>query len=95
MPRLWASETYFSQLKGGERTGNVESAAPPRLGDSVVARPLAIRLPDSDNEPFLEIALSGGAQYAGTGNIKDYPAEARSGIEALAPRLFIELYQAH
>jgi putative PIN family toxin of toxin-antitoxin system len=64
-------------------------------GISVAARPLAIRLPDSDDEPFLEIAVAGGAQYLVTGNIKHYPAEARSGIEVLSPRSFIELYRAH
>ena len=31
-------------------------------GIAVAARPLAIRLPDTDDEPFLEIALTGEAQ---------------------------------
>jgi putative PIN family toxin of toxin-antitoxin system len=64
-------------------------------GIPVAARPLAIKLPDSDDEPFLEIALAGGAQYLVTGNIKHYPVEARSGIEVLSPRSFIELYRDH
>jgi putative PIN family toxin of toxin-antitoxin system len=62
-------------------------------GIPVAARPLAIRLPDSDDEPFLEIALASEAQYLVTGNIKHYPAEARSGIEVLSPRSFIERYR--
>jgi putative PIN family toxin of toxin-antitoxin system len=63
-------------------------------GIPVAARPLAIRLPDSEDELFLEVALAGGAQCLVTGNVKHYPAEARSGVEVLAPRPFIELYRA-
>ena len=62
-------------------------------GIPVSARPLAIRLPDPDDEPFLEIALSGGAQDLVTGNIKHYPADARHGVEVLSPRSFIDLYR--
>jgi putative PIN family toxin of toxin-antitoxin system len=64
-------------------------------GIPIAARPLTIRLPDFDDEPFLEIALAGGAQYLVTGNVKHYPAEAWSGVEVLSPRSFIELYRAH
>jgi uncharacterized protein len=63
-------------------------------GIPVAARPLAIRLPDSDDEPFLEIALTAAAQCLVTGNIKHYPAESRSGVDVLSPRSFIELYRA-
>ncbi|MEA2561200.1 MAG: uncharacterized protein QOH06_2704 [Acidobacteriota bacterium] len=63
-------------------------------GIPIAARPLAIRLPDSDDEPFLEIALAGGAQCLVTGNARHYPAEACSGIEVLSPRSFLELYRA-
>jgi putative PIN family toxin of toxin-antitoxin system len=62
-------------------------------GIPVAARPLAIRLPDPDDEPFLEIALAGGAQCLVTGNIKHYPADARHGVEVISPRSFIELYR--
>ncbi|MBW8875882.1 MAG: putative toxin-antitoxin system toxin component, PIN family [Acidobacteria bacterium] len=62
-------------------------------GIAVAARPLAIRLPDSDDEPFLEVALAGGVRCLVTGNLKHYPAEARHGVEVLSPRLFIELYR--
>jgi uncharacterized protein len=63
-------------------------------GIPVSARPLAIRLPDPDDEPFLEVAVTGGARCLVTGNIKHYPAEARAGVEVLSPRSFIELYRA-
>jgi putative PIN family toxin of toxin-antitoxin system len=64
-------------------------------GIPVAARPLAIRLPDADDEPFLEAALAGGARFLVTGNVKHYPAEACSGAEVLSPRSFIELYRVH
>ncbi|MFY9825192.1 MAG: putative toxin-antitoxin system toxin component, PIN family [Thermoanaerobaculia bacterium] len=60
-------------------------------GILVVARPLAVRLPDPDDEPFLEIALAGAVQYLVTGNGKHYPVEARQGTEVVSPREFIEL----
>jgi putative PIN family toxin of toxin-antitoxin system len=62
-------------------------------GAPVAARPLAARLPDPDDEPFLEIALAGGVRCLVTGNVKHYPAEARHGIEVLSPRSFIDLYR--
>lgn len=62
-------------------------------GIPVAARPLAVRLPDPDDEPFLEVALAGGIRCLVTGNLKHYPTEARQGIEVLAPRAFIESYR--
>jgi putative PIN family toxin of toxin-antitoxin system len=62
-------------------------------GIPVAARPLAIRLPDPDDEPFLEIALTGAVQCLVTGNAKHYPAEARHGVEVHSPRSFIEIYR--
>lgn len=62
-------------------------------GIPVAARPLGVRLPDPDDEPFLEVALTGGIQYLVTGNGKHYPAEARHGVEVLSPRAFIELFR--
>jgi putative PIN family toxin of toxin-antitoxin system len=62
-------------------------------GIPVAARPLATRLPDPDDEPFLEIALTGEAQCLVTGNIKHYPAAARHGVAVLSPRSFIEHFR--
>jgi len=61
-------------------------------GTPAVAHPLTIRLPDPDDEPFLEVALAGGAPLV-TGNAKHYPPEARQGVEVHSPRSFIELYR--
>jgi putative PIN family toxin of toxin-antitoxin system len=60
-------------------------------GIPISARPLVIRLPDPDDEPFLEVALAGGASCLVTGNLKHYPADACHGIVVLPPRPFIEL----
>jgi putative PIN family toxin of toxin-antitoxin system len=63
-------------------------------GIPVAARPLAVKLPDSDDEPFLEVALAGEAQCLVTGNAKHYPDKARSGVEVLSPRSFLDCYRA-
>jgi putative PIN family toxin of toxin-antitoxin system len=62
-------------------------------GIPVAARPLPSRLPDPDDEPFLEIALAAGARCLVTGNLKHYPSRGRHGVDVLSPRAFIELYR--
>src|ERR1700733_5562204 len=44
-------------------------------GIPVMARPLAVRLPDPDDEPFLEVALAGAVRCLITGNGKHYPVD--------------------
>ena len=39
----------------------------------VTAQPLAVRLPDPDDEAFLAVALAGGARCLATGNLGHYP----------------------
>jgi len=63
-------------------------------GIEVVASPLPFRLPDPDDEVFLEVAVAAGARCLVTGNLKDYPAAARQGVEVVPPRRFIDLYRA-
>ena len=62
-------------------------------GDSVVAEPLPKPLPDRDDEPFLEVAWSGGAEVLITGNLKHYPVRWRLGITVLSPGEFLEHYR--
>ena len=62
-------------------------------GIPVAARPLPSKLPDPDDEPFLEIALAGGARCLVTGNVKHFPTRGRHGIDVLSPRAFIEIYR--
>lgn len=56
----------------------------------VSPRPLARRLPDPDDEPFLEAAIAGKAILT-TGNLRHYPASARAGIGVLSPSAVLEL----
>lgn len=49
------------------------------------AAPLAIPLPDPDDEVFLEVAVTAGAEALVTGNLRHFPEPARAGIEVLSP----------
>lgn len=62
-------------------------------GQTVAASPLDVRLPDPDDEPFLEVALACGAACLVTGNITHFPPQARSGMLAMSPAEFVELYR--
>lgn len=61
-------------------------------GVLVTARPLAMRLPDPEDEMFLAVALSGGARCLVTGNLRHYPERCRQGATVVSPRRFVELY---
>lgn len=60
-------------------------------GHLVAATPLPKGLPDTYDEPFLEVALAGKAQYLVTGNLRHYPARRRRGVSVVSPRRFIHL----
>jgi putative PIN family toxin of toxin-antitoxin system len=60
-------------------------------GFPTVARPTAHRLSDRDDEPFLEVALTGKADYLVTGNLKHFPARSAQGVRVIAPRQFIDI----
>ena len=59
----------------------------------VTAKPLAKRLPDPDDEPFLEVALAAKARCLITGNPKDYPVPKREGVAVISPSKFLEKYR--
>lgn len=61
-------------------------------GHEVMGEPLAERLVDQDDEPFLEIALAGKARCVVTGNLKHYPAKKRQGVLVVSPTEFLEIY---
>jgi putative PIN family toxin of toxin-antitoxin system len=63
-------------------------------GHVVAANPLAKRLPDPNDEPFLEIALTGKARCLVTGNLKHYPAKKREDMLVLSPTEFLEVYRS-
>ena len=52
-----------------------------------------LNLPDRDDEPFLAVALAAQADYLVTGNLADYPAEARRGCAVVSPAEFMEIWQ--
>ena len=52
--------------------------------------PLSVCLPDHDDEPFLEIALSGGADYLVTGNAAHFPSQLCEGVKVITPADFLK-----
>jgi len=57
-------------------------------GERVTARPLACRLPDPDDLPFLEVAAEAGATLI-TGNTAHFPETSRGAVQVSAPGEFI------
>ncbi|WP_022671338.1 putative toxin-antitoxin system toxin component, PIN family [Hippea alviniae] len=43
-------------------------------GEFVITEPIKTTIPDESDKKFLEVAISGKADYLITGNIRDYPA---------------------
>ena len=64
-------------------------------GHSVVAEPLKKPLPDTSDEPFLEVALAAKAVCVVTGNLKDYPNASRQGMGVFSPFDFLAFYRTH
>jgi len=62
-------------------------------GEPADARPLLTRLPDPDDEPFLEVALAAAADCLVTGNLRHYPAAACAGMPVLSPSGFLDLHR--
>jgi len=52
--------------------------------------PTGIKLPDSDDEKFINAALSGQAQYVITGNMKHYPEIKYNATRVLLPADFLK-----
>jgi putative PIN family toxin of toxin-antitoxin system len=56
--------------------------------------PLRVRLPDADDEAFLEVAIACGADYLVTGNLVHFPVEASAGVAVVIPADFIQAYRS-
>jgi putative PIN family toxin of toxin-antitoxin system len=56
----------------------------------VLSAPLPVSLPDHDDEPFLEIAVSGGADYLVTGNAAHFPSQLCKGVRVITPADFLK-----
>ena len=59
-------------------------------GELVAAKPLPLRLPDPDDEPFLEVAAAAMAEFLVTGNLKHFPRDRRQGVRVVSPREFLD-----
>ena len=62
-------------------------------GHVVAAKPLAKRLPDPNDEPFLEVALAEEVRCLVTGNLKHYPVKKRQGMSVVSPTEFLKAYR--
>ena len=62
-------------------------------GEPVTALPLKERLPDPDDEMFLEVALSGRAEFLVTFNLKHFPAKVASRIRIVEPKTFLDAWR--
>ena len=56
----------------------------------VSVKPLKFHLPDPDDEPFSEVALSGGAKAIVTGNKHHFPKKEYEEVRILFPAEFLE-----
>ncbi len=62
-------------------------------GLMVASSPLPEALPDTDDEPFLEIALACGAEYLVTGNLVHFPETLCCGVTVVSPAEFVSAYR--
>jgi predicted nucleic acid-binding protein len=56
----------------------------------VSAKPLNYGLPDPDDEPFLEVALSARVAAIVTGNKRHFPKREYEGVKILSPQEFLK-----
>lgn len=59
-------------------------------GELIAPEPLQTRLPDPDDEPFIEVALAASVDYLVTGNVRHFPPDLRQGVRVASPREFLE-----
>jgi putative PIN family toxin of toxin-antitoxin system len=64
-----------------------------QYGQFISSSPLKNRLPDPDDEPFIEVAIAGRVRSLVTGNTAHYPSSLREGIDIFSPSEFIEFYR--
>ncbi len=55
--------------------------------------PLKFRLPDPDDEPFLEVALAAKAKAVITGNKRHFPKKKYQRIRILSPAEFLKAFE--
>jgi len=82
---LKRSKFNFAQENVGEVLEQIEEE-----GLLVSVKPLNFHLPDPDDEPFLEVALSGRVKAIVTGNKRHFPRKEYEGVKILSPAEFLE-----
>ena len=64
-----------------------------KYGQFTSNSPLKNRLPDPDDEPFLEVAIAGMVKSLVTGNRKHYPSLVFKGVNIFSPSEFLKFYR--
>ncbi len=64
-----------------------------QYGQFVSGSPLKNRLPDPDDEPFLEVAIAGKVRSLITGNTAHYPPSYREGRRIFSPSEFLVFFR--
>lgn len=62
-------------------------------GQAVAPSPLYHSLPDTDDEPFLEVTLASQSVCLVTGNQKHFPAERCQGAKVISPNEFLIFFK--
>lgn len=62
-------------------------------GRTVASSPLPHSLPDTDDEPFLEVAIAGKVACLVTGNSTHFPSKPCKGVKVLSPSEFLSFYK--
>ena len=62
-------------------------------GEMIHAKGLSVKLPDRDDQPFLEVALAAQAECLITGNTEDFKTGRSGGIPIFAPARFLDRYR--
>lgn len=65
-----------------------------QYGQFVSTVPLKNRLPDTDDELFLEASIAGKVSCVITGNLAHFPHSSRQGIKILSPSEFLDFYRS-
>jgi len=63
-----------------------------RISIPVISALLRNSLPDPGDIPFLEVAVSGGARYLITGNVRHFPLQDEL-VQIVTPAAFLEDYR--
>jgi putative PIN family toxin of toxin-antitoxin system len=83
----------LGRSKFGFAKEDVEAFLPQveREGILVSGKPLNFHLPDPDDEPFLEVAVSVKAKAIVTGNKRHFPKKDYEGTRILSPAEFLDV----